>query len=64
MRLSIFFQHKQSKKKGTKSFGPDPAPVSNINVLEEELMSKINANVKLNEMVREDILKLFNCNIN
>ena len=48
----INFQHKQSKKKGAKSSGPEPPPSSNLNVLEEELMSKINANVKLNEMVR------------
>ena len=45
------FQHRQSKKKLSKGSAGDPPPASNLNVLEEELMSKINANVKLNEMV-------------
>ncbi|KAF0286903.1 Protein phosphatase 1 regulatory subunit 21 [Amphibalanus amphitrite] len=46
-------QHKQSKKKVTKGSTGDAPPPSNLNVLEEELMSKINANEKLNEMLSE-----------
>ncbi|XP_043228789.1 protein phosphatase 1 regulatory subunit 21-like [Amphibalanus amphitrite] len=46
-------QHKQSKKKVTKGSTGDVPPPSNLNVLEEELMSKINANEKLNEMLSE-----------